>query len=167
MPHSTPLPSRAADVIRTGLIAGVADATGATVHFLANGGTDPSRIFIYIASAVFGPAAANGGIAMVATGLLFHFCIAMGWTVVYFVGAARLPLLRTRIVPSAILYGAFVWLVMNRVVVPLTRIVPRPFNPTQAAIAAGVLMLCIGLPNAVGVRRYYKRVNAMPEHLAA
>lgn len=141
----------------TGLVAGLCDAMGATVHYLANGGRTPLRIWTYVASAVFGPDAQTGGAAMMLSGLAFHFAIATTWAALYFVLADRVRMLRQRVIPSAVLYGAFVWTIMNLVVVPNTRIPPRPFNPTQSAIAAFVLMVCIGLPCALGARRYYAR----------
>ncbi len=143
-------------VLLTGLIAGTCDAVGATVHYLANGGRTPLRIWTYVASAVFGPAASTGGTPMMLSGLVFHYAIAIAWTALYFVLASRVRALRTMVVPSAILYGAVVWTIMNLVVVPSTRIPPRPFNPTQAALAAVVLMICIGLPDAIGARRFYE-----------
>lgn len=142
-------------VVATGLIAGTCDAIGATVHYLANGGKTPMNIWTYVASAVFGPDASTGGVPMIAAGLAFHYVIATCWASLYFVLAARVRLLRTQVIPSAILYGAFVWTMMNLVVVPNTRIPSRPFNPTQAAIAAFVLMVCIGLSCAMGARRYF------------
>lgn len=154
--------SRATTVIATGLIAGTADALGAIVHFVATGGTEPARIFRYIASAVFGPAALTGGTPMVLCGLLFHFVIAMGWTVVYFVAATRWTLLRENVLASAALYGVFVWTMMTRVIIPFTRITPRPFNPTQAAVAALVLVICIGLPNAISAKRFFTSTRHAP-----
>ncbi len=147
--------NRTATIVRTGVLAGVCDAVGAIVHFTATGGTEPARIFRYISSAVFGAPALTGGTPMVLTGLLFHFMIAMIWSFVYFTAAERVPLLRQRVLPSAILYGVMVWTIMTQVVVRLSRIAPRPFNPTQAAIAALVLVICIGLPNAIQAKRFY------------
>lgn len=143
-------------VLTTGLIAAACDAVGATVHYLANGGRTPLRIWTYVASAAFGPSAQTGGAPYVAAGLAFHVVIATAWSALYFVLASRIVLLRTRVMPSAILYGAGVWSVMNLVVVPSSRIPARPLVPLQAAIAAAVLMLCIGLPNALRCRQFYR-----------
>ncbi len=142
-------------VLTTGLIAGTCDAIGATVHYLANGGKTPLKIWTYVASAVFGADASTGGVPMILSGLAFHYVIATCWTTLYFILAARVNILRTQVIPSSILYGSFVWTMMNLVVVPNTKIPARPFNPTQAAIAAFVLMVCIGLPCALGARRYF------------
>jgi hypothetical protein len=147
-------------VVATGLVAGTCDALGATVHYLANGGRTPLRIWTYVASAVFGPEAQAGGAPIMLSGLGFHYLIALTWAALYFVLAVRLRWLRTLVVPSAVLYGAFVWTIMNLLVVPNTRIPPRPFNGTQASIAAVVLMVCIGVPCAVGARRFFGTSDA-------
>ena len=53
------------------------------------------------------------------------------------------------------LYGLFVWIVMNLLVVPLTRIPPFSITFAKAAENIIILMLAIGLPLALIVHNYY------------
>jgi hypothetical protein len=54
-----------------------------------------------------------------------------------------------------LLYGIFVWCVMNLIVVPLSQIPARPFQLQGAVINAVVLMFMIGLPISLMANKYY------------
>jgi hypothetical protein len=87
-------------------------------------------------------------------GLLLHYFIATTWATIYIFASRRLPLSRHPFLWGS-LYGLVVYIVMNYVVVPLSRIGPRPtpsIVPLINAIAA--LVLCIGIPIAFIARRY-------------
>ncbi len=121
------------------------------------GGRNPERIFKYIASALLGADALTGGAGIVALGVLLHMCIAMGWTVVFFLAASRIASLYRNAIPVGIAYGLAVWVAMNLVVLPLSRVKQGPFAASQVAVGAGVLVVCIGLPIAIGARAHFKR----------
>jgi hypothetical protein len=54
-----------------------------------------------------------------------------------------------------LLYGIPVYLFTNFVVIPLSKIGPRPIGPLSGVlIALAVLGVCVGLPIALAVRRY-------------
>jgi hypothetical protein len=144
-------------LVTTGLIAGTLDACAASLQFYLRTGRSPDAVFRYVASALVTPGPTPGaGLALV--GLAMHYAIAMGWTVLFFVLAARVAALRGNPWVIGTLYGLFVWVMMNRVLVPLTRIgPPKSFDPVQAAIGAGILVVCIGIPIAHGARRAYGR----------
>lgn len=145
-------------ILRTGLLAGVLDGLAAVVVHLIRGGRTPERIFNYIASGVFGPAAITGGAPMVLAGIGFHLVIAMGWTVLFFLAARQFEALRRNIIAAAIGYGIFVWILMNKVVLPLSRVqMPASVAWNSILIGATVLVVCIGLPDAIGARRYFDR----------
>ncbi|WP_431214167.1 hypothetical protein ACQ86N_04700 [Puia sp. P3] len=110
-------------ILVTGLIAGALDLLAATLFFIARGNKQPSALFRYIASAVFGKTAFTGGAGMVAMGVLFHFVIAMCWVLCYFV---IYPWMHSGIIVDAAAYGLLVWVVMNLVVVPLSKAARRP-----------------------------------------
>jgi len=58
-------------------------------------------------------------------------------------------------------YGLFVWLMMTRVVVPMTLIgPPKTFNAVQAAIGALIIVFCVGTPIAVGAVRTFAQTGA-------
>lgn len=91
-------------------------------------------------------------------GLPMHYGIALGWTLVFFVAASRWRQLRGNPWVIGALYGVFVWAMMRRVLVPLTGIGPRgAFYAVQAATEALILVVCIGMPIAIGARRVFAR----------
>lgn len=140
--------------LTTGLVAGTLDATAASVQYYLRTGNSPAGVWRYVASALLGPDARTGGSGTVIVGILMHYGIAMGWTVVFFLAASRLRALRASPWIVGPLYGVFVWAMMTRVLVPLTRIgPPPPFNLQQAATAAAIIVVCVGTPIALGARR--------------
>ena len=134
-------------ILVTGLIAGTMDIAAAIIQTLIGGGT-VMRLMQYIASGVFGKQAFEGGMTMAALGLLFHYIIAMGWTWLYAFIYPKNKLLHYNWMLSAIIYGIAVWFLMNRVVLQLSNVTPFPFNIMRALIAAGILIVCIGVPIA-------------------
>jgi hypothetical protein len=148
-------------ILLTGLLAGVLDGAGAVIVYLLRGGRTPARIFNYIASGVFGPAAMTGGTPIVIAGIGFHMLIAMGWTILFFLAARQFEVLRRHAIAAAVAYGIFVWVMMNRVVLPLSR-VQMPATTTWNSIIVGalVLVVCVGLPISLGARRYFSQHGA-------
>ena len=148
-------------ILLTGLLAGILDGAGAVIVYLIRGGRTPARIFNVIASGVFGPAAMSGGTPMVFAGIGFHLVIAMGWTILFFLAARQFEVLRRHWIGAAVGYGIFVWIMMNKVVVPLSR-VQMGATPTWNSIIIGalVLVVCIGFPISLGARRYFSRLGA-------
>jgi len=148
-------------ILVTGLIAGVLDGAAAVLVYLIRGGKTPERIFNFIASGVFGPAAMTGGTPMVFAGIGFHLIIAMGWTFLYFMAARQFEVLRRHFIGAAVVYGVFVWIMMNMVVLPLSRVqMGGPPTWNSILIGATVLVVCIGFPVAVGARRYFSQPGA-------
>lgn len=141
-------------ILFAGLIAGTLDITAAVLV----SGASLCTVLHYIASGAFGRETAfSGGLLMAFVGLIFHYLIAYCWTTLYFLVYPKMPILsRSRIV-SALAYGVVVWTVMNLVVVPLSAIPARPFNPTNALINCVVLMLAIGVPVSFLAHRYYSK----------
>lgn len=137
-----------------GLIAGALDITAA---FINSGlrGVDPLRVLRGIASGLLGAASAKGGFATAALGLVLHFFIATTATAVYYVASRKLKLLVDQAVVCGLIYGVVVYGFMNLIVLPLSAI-PFKISYTFTTIATGmiILMLCIGLPIALIVRRF-------------
>jgi hypothetical protein len=148
-------------ILFTGLLAGVLDGLGAIAVYLIRGGRAPARIFNFIASGVFGPSAMTGGTPMVIAGIGFHLVIAIGWTALFFVAARQFEGLWRHAIAAAVGYGIFVWIMMNKVVLPLSR-VQMGTGATWNSIIVGVLVLvvCIGLPISLGARRYFSQHGA-------
>jgi hypothetical protein len=144
-------------ILFAGLLAGTLDILSAFIHVYIVTGGSPVLVLYFIASAVFGEDAYAGGAGMAMLGLLFHYIIAYGWTVLYFLAFPHVSFLSKNKYVSGILYGAFVWVCMNRIVVPLTLVKTGPFDVAKAALQMGILMVCIGLPIAILADRLYKR----------
>ena len=155
---ASPPRSLTAAIATAWLVAGTLDGTAAVVTYCVRGGRNPERIAYYIASAALGRETASaGGAAMVLAGTLFHYLVALIWTVFFFLLYPRVALLRRNALAVGLVYGGFVWLVMNLIVVPLSRAQQPPLTPQSVAIGAAVLMLCIGLPISLLARRHYAR----------
>ena len=143
-------------VLTTGLIAGTLDILAAMTSAYIQRGMSPERLLQYVASGLFGTDAFNGGATMALTGLVMHFMIAISWTLLFYLLYPWLSILRKNKILAGIVYGAFVWVMMNRVILPFTAIPKAPFNPVSALIGMVILMLMIGMPNAFFAAKYYK-----------
>jgi hypothetical protein len=141
-------------IILTGLLAGTLDAIAAIVVSQAS----PAAVFKFIASGAFGAGKAfSGGDIMIVWGILFHYFIALSWTALFFFMYPALPLIRKNKYITGLLYGIFVWIMMNRVVIPLSEIPQKPFNFKGALTGMSILMVAIGLPISILTHRYYVR----------
>jgi len=140
--------------LATALLVGILDITYAIAFSYFRSGTPPARLLQGVASGALGRAAFDGGWGTAAAGLGFHFLIAFTITAIFFFAASRLPWLIDKVLLTGPIYGIGVYCVMNYVVIPLSRIGPRPFPP-MVVFVTGVLvhMFVIGLPIAVGARR--------------
>lgn len=138
------------------LIAGTLDITAAVIQTLING-RNPLMMLKFIASGVFGIAALQGGNGYAILGLLFHYAIAGIWTWFFFLLYPRLEVLQKNILLTGILYGIFVWLAMNRIILPLSHTPPLPFDLRGAMISAAILIAAIGMPLAVMAKRVHSK----------
>jgi uncharacterized membrane protein YagU involved in acid resistance len=135
------------------LIAGTLDISDALI-FYGLRGVPPTRLLQNIASSLLGRAAFAQGVRSAILGLLLHYFIATTVATIYILASRQLPLSR-RPIFYGFLYGIVVYIVMNYVVVPLSKIGPRP-NPRLIPLTNGVaaLILFIGIPIAFIARRY-------------
>lgn len=138
-------------ILGIGLIAGTLDISEDLI-FVGFRGVTPAMVFRYIASGLIGvQAATSGGVATVLLGVVLHYTIALAWTAMFVLASLRLPLLRRRPVVSGLGYGLLVYLIMNVVVVPLSRVPPREGpTPLVARVnAVAAVVFCIGLAIAL------------------
>jgi len=141
-------------IIFVGLVVGTLDMLGAIIVYQA----DPARMFRFIASGAFGAGTAfSGGAIMVVWGIVFHYTIAFAWTIVFFFVYPWLPILWKNKYITGVLYGIFIWVIMNMVVIPLSAIASGPFDLTSATIGASILIVAVGLPISLLIHRYYTR----------
>ena len=145
-------------ILVSGLLVGAMDGIAAITHAYGLRGTLPSTVFRYVASAIFGKDAFTGGGEMVAWGVLFHLTVAMGWTALYFLSAPSVRLAASRPLLAGMAYGLFVWVMMNFVVVPLTRVTVGAIRPSVAtALMILIHLFVIGVPISLLAQRYYGR----------
>jgi hypothetical protein len=142
-------------LIATALVAGTLDIIYAIAFSYFRSGTSPVRLLQSVAYGALGRAAYSGGAGTAALGLGFHFLIAFTITAIFFAAASHYPWLTRRPLITGSLFGIVVYLVMNFVVIPLSRIGPRPL-PAVIVIVTGVLvhMFLVGVPIAWGARRF-------------
>lgn len=149
-------------ILIAGLVAGTLDITAACVSAGLQSGVTPDRVFRYIATGVLGTPALTAGMGTAALGLFLHYVIATGWALVFYIASRFASVLTKYPVPIGLGYGVVVYLLMNFVIVPLSR-VPRPRTPpalSSRALQCAILMFCIGLPIALIVRRFSRPAEA-------
>jgi len=114
------------------LIAGTLDISDALI-FYGLRGVPPLGLLRFIAACLVGVSALHGGLGMAALGLAIHYT-------------------------SGLLYGSLIYLIMNFVVLPLTRLPPRTHHLAPAVLINGVLALVLfmGLPIALIARHFMR-----------
>lgn len=142
-------------ILKAALLAGTLDISAAFIQVYLKNKTMPSAVLKYIASAVFGKAAFAGGYGMMAWGLLFHFIIAFACAAVFFLLYPKLSFLKYSYVLNALLIALVAWVVTHLIVLPVSNVPKGSFNLANAAIATGILFVCIGLPISVLAKRYF------------
>ncbi|OQP46141.1 hypothetical protein A4H97_31705 [Niastella yeongjuensis] len=139
-----------------GLLAGSLDILSAFVQAYLVRGTSPVIVLQYIASGAVGKAAFTGGWVMALLGLLFHFIIAYSFTTLFFIIYPNIKIFSKNIALTAIIYGIFIYITMNMVVLRFTKIPPGTFHLDKALIATAILIVAIGLPVSWFARKFYR-----------
>ncbi|AEW03448.1 hypothetical protein Niako_7232 [Niastella koreensis GR20-10] len=159
-PVSQPQPSATKPLLKTiawvGLLAGSLDILSAFVQAYLAREISPVIVLQYVASGAVGKAAFAGGWQMALLGLLFHFIIAYSFTALFFVIYPSIKFFSKNIVLTAIIYGIFIYIAMDLVVLRFTRVPPITFHLYKALIATAILIVAIGLPCAYFARRFYR-----------
>jgi len=114
----------------------------------------PTQVFQSVAVGLLGRDAYRGGLPTVALGAAMHCSVALSWTCVYRFGVLRVRALvrwaesRCGTVALGLLFGMFVWLVMDLVVLPLTRARQVPPGSGMFFLHLVEHALLVGLPIA-------------------
>jgi hypothetical protein len=151
-------PSLGKTILLAGLLAGTLDITSAFIY-VSILGREPIRVLYYIASAIMGKDAMTGSTLIAIFGLALHYFIAFSFTFFFFLIYPKLKIMAKNKYITAIVYGLFVWAVMNLLVVPLSNVKTGPFNLKNAGINAGILIIAIGLPVSLIAHAYYSKKN--------
>lgn len=161
LPISRAEPSLAARLAAAGVSVAVLDGLLALAVGSWWRGAPPARVFQGIASVLIGPGALTGGARTAVLGLALHLVVATGWSVVFLAAYRWLPALRRLAARPGgpwrvgAAYGAFVWAMMNFVVIPVA-LWRAPRVPPRLDVAAVVLlghMLLVGPPIVALLRR--------------
>ena len=153
MTTSTERPALWKVITCAALLVGTLDISDAFIFYSLRGVT-PIRILQGIASGVLGRAAFTMGRRSALLGLFFHFFIAFSATTVFLFAARKLNLGRRPFLYGA-LFGVALYIVMNYIVLPTSKIGPRPTPPLVPLInGVAALVFCIGIPLAFIARRY-------------
>lgn len=132
-------------ILLTGLLVGSLDIITALTDYSITTGKNSEVVLRFIASRVFGKKAFTGGTSMVLAGLALHFLIAFSFTLFFFWLYPRLSLLSKNRILTAVIYGIFMWLVMNFIVLPISNTPNMPFN-LKVVKPMLILIVMIGLP---------------------
>ena len=149
------LPPPSVLAVRTalaGALVAIADLTWAVLWVREAHGASARRVLQAVASGVLGSAAFQGGWLVALLGLLVHTAVAFGWTLLFLGALVRWPTLHARVRGQrgaravGLLYGALVWLLMDGLVLPLSR--ARATPPTAAWFWLQLLThpFLVGLP---------------------
>ena len=135
-----------------GLIVGTLDISYAIAFWWLRNGVPPSRIFQSVAAGVLGPAALRGGARSALLGAFLHYFIAIAVVVVYWIVSRFAPVLIQRPVLCGAVYGVFVYVFMNYVVIPLSATRRGSFILSWVVCTVIVHTLFIGIPAALFAR---------------
>jgi hypothetical protein len=148
-------------VLRSGLIAGTLDGLAAIIAYgPVFGRATVSQIFQGIASALFGRSAFAGGWRFTFYGILLHYTIALLFSTAYGIAYTRFAFLQKRWWANGVLYGLIVWVIMNKLVLPLAGM-HSTVTSSSMILGMMILILCVGTPIALfthlGLRSHITR----------
>jgi len=139
-----------------GGIAGALDIAYAICFSLYRGST-AERLLQSVASGVLGKDAFEGGPSAAVLGLALHFFMSFLWAGGYWFASRRLPWLNRNAAIAGPLFGVFVFLCMNFIVLPLSAV---PFSFKFSWLGTGTNFLShlffFGLPIALAARQAAK-----------
>lgn len=170
MNSATNIPDAFNTILLGGLVAGVLDAVDAVIAYGILG-QNPVQVLQYVASGILGNNAYAGftaaGIANAALGAALHFFIAFVVAAVYYAGALKLPILRSRPVAFGLMYGASVFLFMTFLVLPNSNVTKNPFS--LGLFLNGIIghALFVGLPIALYATRPGRRSTVASRAIAS
>ncbi|MBF7091525.1 DUF1440 domain-containing protein [Flavobacterium sp. ALJ2] len=151
--------SKVGTVLLSGLIAGILDIIiSILIYAVILQNTTATKILQSIASGIFKQDAYSGDPKMTFYGLVFHFIIAISFALFYFIIYPYIPFIKNNVIISGIVYGIFVWIIMNLVVLPIVfPILPAKSLDFPLLLSILILIFCIGIPIAYITKKYYNK----------
>jgi hypothetical protein len=135
-------------IAASGTLAGTLDIL-ATSTVMRSQGVPLQRLLQFIASGALGAASFEGRNRTATLGLILHFLIALILATIFYAFAISLPVILQHPWFYGALFGAAVHIVMNRIVVPLSRAAKRPFSLNVFITQLAIHIVCVGLPVAL------------------
>jgi len=152
-------PNTISTIFWGGVLAGTLDGMAAALYLHDNLGLNAGQVMQFVASALFGQASFQAGYLTVFAGFVIHYLIAFGFSAIYYYSYPVVSAIRQWPVVLGLCYGLGVWLVVNVLLLPLTRISLPPFEINSALIVMFWHMLLVGLPIAFIVNIHYHAVS--------
>ena len=148
-------------IVTAALIVGAMDFAYASLMTAYRGGS-VIKLWQYVAGGLLGPGAGAMGVSGAVCGVVFHFLIMAAFSAAIYGLSVRTPLIGKYPVPAGLAYGVVIWLVMNFLVVPLSRIGAKtPALTLDAIMNWGFAMhLVIGLALVLITKRGLRPVRA-------
>lgn len=140
-------------IIKSALLVAILDIGAALLQHFITTGKNPEIVLKFIASGLFGTPAFSAGPMMSVYGLVLHFFIAFGFTLLFFLLVAKFPRMVKNVFLTGMLYGIFIWLVMQFLVVPASKAPAMPLTLPGALLSVLILIVCIGIPLTLIARR--------------
>lgn len=135
-------------ILKATILAGTLDIIAAFLNFYFKTGKNVGIVLKYIASAILGDEAYKGGILVNLLGLFLHYIIAFLFTLFFAIIYPKILKWLSQTLLIAIIYGIFVWIVMNLLIVPSTSAAEIPFTWSAGLTNCMILIACIGYPLA-------------------
>ena len=153
------LRARFMTVLQAGLVAGVLDISATMfLNVVILKQTTATELWQSLASGLLGDVAYQRGLETAVLGVALHFTIALVWAAIFAVGRDQLPALRRvastgGMIAAGGVYGALVWLIMNFVVLRLSRASSDSLTDADFWAQLAIHMVCVGSPIALIVCR--------------
>lgn len=142
-------------VLLATLLVGTLDLGAAFLLAYVRSGTGPEIVCRYIASGILGESAFSTTTKAVVYGVLLHYLIAFLFTAFMFVKYPYTTKVFSNKWVIGIIYGFFIWAVMNFLVLPFSNIPARSSTFLNHLVSLSVLIVCIGIPLSLIANRYY------------
>lgn len=143
-------------IFYSGLAAGLLDGIAGLVVYHFWFGFTPVKVFQFVASGIYGKASYTAGTETSVIGALIHFLIGFACAIPYFYAYPKMRVLHTWKITSGLVYGLFVYLFMNLVIMPLSNVAEGPPDVKLTIIRVIWHMLCVGLPIALITAKHYQ-----------
>lgn len=140
-------------VLLGGLILGTTDLLFAASFWKIGYGVSATRVMQSVARGVLGTASFEGGVPTALLGTLLHYTIAITMAATYYAFSRKFRVLTRWPVACGVAYGVLLYLIMNLVVLPLSRVgMPKFDNVVWVALSI-VMHTIFGVICALTARR--------------